>query len=72
MPASQAVRMTTDVNPIDDDFWSDRFYFCALVAGMMAKSDGRLADSEYVRRLAYDLYEDGAFREPVAEPADVA
>jgi hypothetical protein len=46
-----------------DDFWSDRFHWCALAAGFIAASEGRLHDSEYVRRLAYQLYEEGAFAE---------
>jgi hypothetical protein len=44
-----------------DDFWSDRFHWCALAAGFMAASEGRLDDSAYVKRLAYELFEDGAF-----------
>ena len=46
-----------------DDFWSDRFHWCALAAGFIAASEGRLHDSEYVRRLAYQWYEGGAFAE---------
>lgn len=45
------------------DFWSDRFHLCALAAGFIATSQGRLADSEYVRQLAYDLYESGAYKQ---------
>jgi hypothetical protein len=45
-----------------DDFWSNRFHFCALAAGFIAVAEGRLADSTYVQRLCYDLYESGAFR----------
>jgi len=47
---------------INDEFWSDRFHRCALLAGFVAHGEGRLADSGYVRRLAFDLYEGGAFR----------
>ena len=47
----------------DDDFWSDRFHRCALAAGMLAVGEGRLHDRDYVKRLAYDLYEGGAYRE---------
>jgi hypothetical protein len=36
----------------------------------VAKTEGRLDDSEYVRQLAYQLYEEGAFKEAVAERAD--
>lgn len=46
-----------------DDFWKDRFHYCALAAGIVAKTEGRLDDSEYVRQLAYRLYEEGAFKE---------
>lgn len=49
---------------IDDEFWADRFHLCALAAGYRAASEGRLAESEYVRQLAYGLYEGGAFRTP--------
>ena len=45
------------------DFWSDRFHACALAAGFIAHGEGRLDDSEYVRQLAYSLYEEGTFRE---------
>jgi len=33
----------------------------------MAASEGRLDDSEYVKRLAYEWYEDGAFAEVAEE-----
>ena len=44
-----------------DDFWNDRFHSCALAAGFIAHSEGKLADSEYVKLLAYEMYEQGAF-----------
>lgn len=50
----------------DEEFWSNRFHHCALAAGLLAASEGRLADSRYVQRLAYDLYERGAFRGEIA------
>ena len=50
---------------LDDEFWSNRFHFCALAAGCVADSEGRLRDSEYVRQLAYKLFEEGAFKEEV-------
>jgi hypothetical protein len=50
-----------------DDFWSDRFHWCALAAGFMAACEGRLDDSEYVKRLAYEWYEVGAFAEVAQE-----
>lgn len=39
------------------DFWADGFHYCALVAGFIAHSEGRLSDSAYVKALAYKLYE---------------
>lgn len=53
----------------DDDFWFNRFHWCALAAGFLAAREGRLEDSDYVRRLAYAFYEDGAFRDRV-QPAE--
>jgi hypothetical protein len=44
-----------------DDFGADRFHCCAIAAGFMAACEGRLDDSGYVRRLAYQGYEEGAF-----------
>ncbi len=44
-----------------DDFWENRFHWCALAAGFLAASEGRLEDSAYVRELAYAFYEEGAF-----------
>ncbi len=46
---------------MNDDFWSNRFHWCALAAGFLAHSEGRLQDSKYVRSLAYEFYETGAF-----------
>ncbi len=48
-----------------DPFWSNRFHWCALAAGFLAASEGRLDDALYVRELAYSLYEEGAFRDRV-------
>jgi len=48
-----------------DEFWSDRFHFCALAAGFIAAAEGKLADALYVRELAYAMYEEGAFRDRV-------
>lgn len=53
--------MTAD----SQDFWDNRFHFCALAAGFIAASGGRLDDSLYVRELAYSFYEEGAFRNRV-------
>jgi hypothetical protein len=44
-----------------DDFWSDRFHWCALAAGFLAASEGRLTDSAYVKRFADEFYNEGAF-----------
>lgn len=52
----------------NDDFWSNRFHWCALAAGFIAESEGRLSDALYVRELAYALFEDGAFRERMQQP----
>jgi hypothetical protein len=52
----------------DDSFWDEPFHSCALAAGFVAASEGRLADSEYVRQLAYRWYEEGLFRDRVPSP----
>ncbi len=51
-----------------DDFWQDRFHYCALAAGFIAASEDKLDDALYVRELAYALYKEGAFRNRV-QPA---
>lgn len=43
------------------DIYTDRFHWCALAAGLLAAGEGRLHDSDYVRELAYEWYEAGAF-----------
>jgi hypothetical protein len=48
-----------------DPFWSDRFHWCALAAGFVAASEGRLDNALYVRELAYAMYKEGAFRDRV-------
>ena len=52
---------------LDPEFWRDRFHLCALYAGKLAQSEDKLDDSEHVKRLAYELYEGGAFREETPE-----
>ena len=52
----------------DEEFWNTRFHWCALAAGFLAQSEGRLAESNYVRQLAYEFYEDGAFQERIRPP----
>jgi hypothetical protein len=47
---------------LDPEFWQNRFHTCALVAGLLAARDGRLHDADYVRQIAYQLYESGAYR----------
>jgi hypothetical protein len=47
------------------DFWNDRFHWCVLAAGFLAASEGWLHDSERVKRLAYQWYEEGAFADRV-------
>jgi hypothetical protein len=46
-----------------------RWDLCALMAGRIAQAQGKLSDSEHVKRLAYELYEGGAFRDekPVSD-----
>ncbi len=50
-----------------DPFWQDRFHCCALAAGFIAASEGRLDDALYVRELAYSFYEEGAFQDRVEQ-----
>jgi hypothetical protein len=45
-----------------DQFWANRFHACALAAGFIAFHEGRLDDSRYVKALAYELFESGAFQ----------
>jgi hypothetical protein len=45
-----------------DDFWQDRFHWCALAASFIAAAEGRLDDSQFLHVLAYEMYEDGAFK----------
>ena len=48
-----------------DAFWDNRFHWCALAAGFLAVTEDRLADSDYVRDLAYRMFEKGEFTESV-------
>ncbi len=54
--------------PRADDFWADCFHRCALAAGLVAHAEGWLHDSERVKRLAYQWYEE-ALREKNANRA---
>jgi hypothetical protein len=49
----------------DDAFWDDPFHLCAMAASFIAQAEGKFEDSEYVRQLAYEFFEDGAFRDRV-------
>ena len=62
---------SSDSEPVgvpESDFWKNLFHWCALAAGFLAASEGRLDDSAYVRELAYRWYEEGAFRDRVRLP----
>jgi hypothetical protein len=48
-----------------DDFWDNRFHWCALAAGFQAAIEGQLGNSDYVRDLAYRMFEEGAFADRV-------
>lgn len=48
-----------------DVFWENRFHWCALAAGFLAAAEGRLDDAGYVKKLAYEFFEAGAFRDRV-------
>jgi hypothetical protein len=54
-----------------DDIFTDRFHWCALAAGFLAAAESHLHDSEFVRRVAYRWYEEGAFKREAAERAAV-
>jgi hypothetical protein len=51
--------------PEAEEFWNNRFHYCALAAGFIAAIENRLHDSYYVRDLAYRMYQEGAFRDRV-------
>lgn len=36
----------------------DIFHKCAMQAGLIALFEGRINDSEYVRKMAYEFYEE--------------
>jgi len=38
-------------------FWLDRFHWCAFRAYILAACEGKETDSEYVKKLAYRLFE---------------
>ena len=48
----------------------DRFHLCSLMAARIAHAEGKLADSEHVKRIAYELYEGGAFRDGKVSEAE--
>ena len=41
-----------------NDFWDDPFHLCAIQAGFIAYCEGKLEDSEYVKKLCYEFYKD--------------
>jgi hypothetical protein len=45
-----------------ENFWSNRFHWCALAAGFLAGSEGRIDDPRYVQELAYHFFDTGAFK----------
>lgn len=48
-----------------DLVWSNRFHWCAVAAGFIAHAESRLDESSYVKELAYEMYESGAFRDRI-------
>jgi hypothetical protein len=50
---------------MSDPVWGNRFHWCSLAAGFLAAIEGRLYDSRYVRQLAYEFFETGAFQDRV-------
>jgi hypothetical protein len=54
-----------------DLVWSNRFHWCAVAAGFIAHAESRLAESSYVKELAYEIYESGAFRDRVTSATQV-
>lgn len=56
----------------DDPVWGNRFHWCVLAAAFLASAEGRLGDSRYVQKLAYEMYETGAFRDRIVTRASEA
>ena len=50
---------------VTDEFWENRFHWCVLAAGFLAAAEGRQNDDAYIKTLAYEFYETGAFRDRV-------
>ena len=48
-----------------DDFWQDRFHYCAWRPVSSPPARASFDDALYVRELAYALYKEGAFRDCV-------
>ncbi len=46
------------MTPTQQAILDDPFHRCALQAGLIAYVEGKLDDSEYVRRMAYEFYEE--------------
>jgi hypothetical protein len=51
-----------------DQFWNDRFHWCALAVGFLAASEGWLHDSDRMKREVYAMYESGAFKDRASNP----
>lgn len=66
MPSSRHSPSAWNATPQTEEFWENRFHWCALAAGFIAVAEGKLHDSLYVRELAYRMYEEGAFRDRVS------
>lgn len=62
MPSSPHSPSACTATPQAEDFWNNRFHWCALAAGFIAAVEDRLDDALYVRELAYTFYEEGAFK----------
>lgn len=52
---------------MQQSIFDNRFHWCALAAAFLANDEGRLNNSEYVRKLTYQWYEEGAFHKEAAE-----
>jgi hypothetical protein len=45
-----------------ENFWSDRFHWCAG-GGIHGCQRGQVHDSDYCKRLADELFDEGAFKD---------
>lgn len=51
------------------EFMDDLFHQCALKAGFTAHTEGKLQDSQYVKELCYQMYEE-ALAEKNSKPTN--